>query len=135
MAGATTTGEVEARYNVLRKSSATPLANFASTSAVAGATSNRSVRCATAIWSMAESRLPSDGCWYAPKGTPKPIIDKLSAALQKALQDPDVQERLAQSGAETVPAERAMPEVLRDHLKAEIDRWVPIIRKAGVLAQ
>jgi len=55
------------------------------------------------------------GVWYAPKGMPKPIIDKLSAALQKALQDPDVQERLAQSGAETVPAERAMPEVLRDH--------------------
>ena len=75
------------------------------------------------------------GIWYAPKGTPKPIIDKLSAVLQKALQDPDVQERLAQSGAETVSAERAMPEVLRDHLKAEIDRWVPIIRKAGVLAQ
>ena len=75
------------------------------------------------------------GVWYAPKGTPKPIIDKLSAVLQKALQDPDVQGRLAQSGAETVSAERAMPEVLRDHLKAEIDRWVPIIRKAGVLAQ
>ena len=75
------------------------------------------------------------GVWYAPKGTPKPIIDKLSAALQKALQDPDVQGRLAQSGAETVSAERAMPEVLRDHLKAEIDRWVPIIRRAGVLAQ
>jgi len=72
---------------------------------------------------------------YAPKGTPKPIIDKLSAALRKALQDPEVQERLAQSGAETVPPERARPDVLRDHLKVEIDRWVPIIRKAGVLAQ
>jgi tripartite-type tricarboxylate transporter receptor subunit TctC len=54
---------------------------------------------------------------------------------QKALQDPEVQERLAQSGAETVPPERARPDVLRDHLKVEIDRWVPIIRKAGVLAQ
>lgn len=72
---------------------------------------------------------------YAPKGTPKPIVDKLSAALQKALQDPEVQERLAQSGAQTVPPERARPDVLRDHLKVEIDRWVPIIRKAGVLAQ
>lgn len=72
---------------------------------------------------------------YAPKGTPKPIVDKLSAALQKALQDPEVQGRLAQSGAETVPPERARPDVLRDHLKVEIDRWVPIIRKAGVLAQ
>ena len=72
---------------------------------------------------------------YAPKGTPKPIVDKLSAALQKALQDPEVQERLAQSGAQTVPPERARPDVLREHLKVEIDRWVPIIRKAGVLAQ
>ena len=54
---------------------------------------------------------------------------------QKALQDPEVQERLAQSGAETVPPERARPDVLRDHLKVEIDRWVPIIRKACVLAQ
>jgi tripartite-type tricarboxylate transporter receptor subunit TctC len=57
------------------------------------------------------------------------------AALQKALQDPDVQERLAQSDGETVPPERARPDVLRDHLKAEIDRGVPIIGKAGVLAQ
>ena len=72
---------------------------------------------------------------YAPKGTPKPIVDKLSAALQKALQDPEVQERLAQSGAQTVPPERARPDVLREHLKVEIDKWVPIIRKAGVLAQ
>jgi len=99
------------------------------------ATTPQRLKVAPGLPTVAESRLPSDGCWYAPKGTPKPIIDKLSAALQKALQDPDVQERLAQSGAETVPAERAMPEVLRDHLKAEIDRWVPIIRKAGVLAQ
>src|SRR5262249_38098129 len=52
---------------------------------------------------------------YAPKGTPKPIIDKLSAALQKALQDLDVQERLAQSSADTVAPEQARPEVLRDH--------------------
>jgi len=39
------------------------------------------------------------------------------------------------AGAETVPPERARPDVLRDHLKVEIERWVPIIRKAGVLAQ
>jgi len=92
------------------------------------------------IPTIAESGLPDFQMvvWYAmhaPKGTPKPIIDKLSAALQKALEDPDVQERLAQSGAETVSPERARPDVLRDHLKAEIDSWVPIIRKAGVLAQ
>jgi tripartite-type tricarboxylate transporter receptor subunit TctC len=72
---------------------------------------------------------------YAPKGTPAPVIDKLSAALQKSLQDPEVKDRLAQSGAETVAPERARPEVLRTYLKSEIDKWVPIIKKAGVQAQ
>jgi tripartite-type tricarboxylate transporter receptor subunit TctC len=47
------------------------------------------------------------------------------------LQDPEVKDRLAQSGAETVAPERARPEALRAHLSAEIEKWVPIIRKAG----
>jgi tripartite-type tricarboxylate transporter receptor subunit TctC len=72
---------------------------------------------------------------YAPKGTPKPTIDKLSVALQLALQDPEVKDRLAQSGAETVASGRARPEALRAHLSAEIEKWVPIIRKAGVQGQ
>ncbi len=72
---------------------------------------------------------------YAPRGTPKPIIEKLSTALQKALQDPEVKERLAQSGAETVAPERARPEVLRAYLSSEIERWVPIIKRAGVQSQ
>jgi tripartite-type tricarboxylate transporter receptor subunit TctC len=104
------------------------------------ATTPQRLKVAPDLPTIAESGLPDFQMvvWYAmyaPKGTPKPVIDKLSAALRKALQDPEVQERLAQSGAETVPPERARPDVLRDHLKVEIDRWVPIIRKAGVLAQ
>ena len=73
------------------------------------------------------------GLW-APKGTPKPVIDKLSAALQQALLDPEVKSRLASAGADTVSPERARPDALRAHLKAEIDKWVPLIRKAGVTA-
>ena len=73
------------------------------------------------------------GLW-APKGTPKPVIDKLSAALQQALLDPEVKSRLASAGADTVSQERARPEALRAHLKSEIDKWVPLIRKAGVTA-
>jgi tripartite-type tricarboxylate transporter receptor subunit TctC len=72
---------------------------------------------------------------YAPKGTPGPVVDRLSLALQEALKDPEVKSRLAASGAETVTTERARPEALRAHLKAEIDRWVPIIRKSGVHAE
>jgi tripartite-type tricarboxylate transporter receptor subunit TctC len=74
------------------------------------------------------------GMW-APKGTPKPVIDTLSAALQEALRDPEVKNRLATAGAETVSSERARPDALQAHLKSEIDRWTPIIMKAGVSAE
>ncbi len=71
---------------------------------------------------------------YAPKGTPKPVIDTLAAALQVALKDPVVKQRFADLGTEPVPEARAKPEVLRAHLKSEIDRWGPIITKAGAYA-
>ncbi len=71
---------------------------------------------------------------YAPKGTPKPVIDKLVAALQAAVQDPTFKSRLADLGAEAVPLAKANPEALRIHLQAEIKKWEPIIKKAGVYA-
>jgi tripartite-type tricarboxylate transporter receptor subunit TctC len=71
---------------------------------------------------------------YAPKGTPKPIIDKLSGALQVALKDPIVKQRFADLGTEPVAESKATPEALRVYLKSEIDRWSPIIAKAGVYA-
>jgi tripartite-type tricarboxylate transporter receptor subunit TctC len=71
---------------------------------------------------------------YAPKGTPTPVIDKLTKALQGALTDATVQQRFADLGAEPVAADRATPEALRKHLQAEIDHWGPIIKKAGVYA-
>jgi putative tricarboxylic transport membrane protein len=71
---------------------------------------------------------------YAPKGTPKPVIDKLSQALQAALKDPTVKARFAELGAQPVPADKAQPEALRAHLKEEIDKFGPLIKKAGVYA-
>jgi tripartite-type tricarboxylate transporter receptor subunit TctC len=71
---------------------------------------------------------------YAPKGTPKPIIDAVSGALQVALKDPVVKQRFADLGTEPVPEARARPDALRAHLKAEIERWTPIIGKAGAYA-
>ncbi len=71
---------------------------------------------------------------YLPKGTPKPVVDKLIAALQAAVQDPTFKTRLADLGAEPVPVAKANPEALRALLKSEIDKWGPIIRKAGVYA-
>jgi len=71
---------------------------------------------------------------YAPKGTPKPIIDKLVKALQEGLKDSNLKQRYAELGAETVTQDRATPEALREHLKAQIEQWGPIIKKAGVYA-
>ena len=77
------------------------------------------------------------GIWhalYAPKGTPKPIIDKLTKALQAALKDNMVKQRFADLGTAPFGDDRANPEALRKHLKAEIDKWGPILKKAGVYA-
>ena len=71
---------------------------------------------------------------YAPKGTPKPVIDKLTKALQDALKDQNVKQRFGELGTEPVAQDRATPEAHRKLLKAEIDRWGPIIKKAGVYA-
>jgi tripartite-type tricarboxylate transporter receptor subunit TctC len=71
---------------------------------------------------------------YAPKGTPKPVIDKLVSSLQDALKDQSVRQRFTELGAETYPPERATPAALQQHLKAEIDKWTPLIKKAGVYA-
>ena len=71
---------------------------------------------------------------YAPKGTPKAIVDQLSQALQVALKDPTLGQRFADLGSEPVSQERATPEALRVQLKSEIDKWGPIIKKAGVFA-
>ncbi len=71
---------------------------------------------------------------YAPKGTPKPIIDKLVQALQVALKDAKVKQSFNDLGTDPVSMDRANPEALRAHLKAEIDKWAPIIKKAGVYA-
>jgi tripartite-type tricarboxylate transporter receptor subunit TctC len=71
---------------------------------------------------------------YAPKGTPKPVVDKLITALQSAIQDPAFVQRMSDLGSQVVPLTKATPAGLRDRLKTEIDKWTPIIRKAGVYA-
>lgn len=68
---------------------------------------------------------------FAPAGTPQPIIDKLAAAVDKALDDPEVQKRLQGLGG-TVPskAERT-PAAFQKMVNAERDRWNPILKAAA----
>jgi len=69
---------------------------------------------------------------YAPLGTPKPVLEKLNAALKKALTDPDLKARLDSSNIDIVPVSKQNGESLKAHLDAEINRWGPIIRKANI---
>ena len=71
---------------------------------------------------------------FAPKGIPKPALDKLVAALQTAVQSKAFRARLADLGAEPVPPSKATPGSLGTLLKAEVEKWAPIIRKSGVYA-
>jgi len=68
---------------------------------------------------------------YAPKGTPKAALDKFNAALKAALKDPAVAPRMAELGGQIVSESRQTPAGLRDWLKAEIEKWTPVIRASG----
>lgn len=69
---------------------------------------------------------------YAPKGTPKPVLDRLHDALQKFIDDPKIVERFAQTG--TVPFGKDMrsPDVHRRHVEAELVRYAEMVKAAGV---
>lgn len=71
---------------------------------------------------------------YAPKGTPKPVLDQLTSALQKSVTDPEVRQRLEGMGISAVSVDQARPEALRNHLKNEIDTLGGLLIKAGVKA-
>jgi tripartite-type tricarboxylate transporter receptor subunit TctC len=72
---------------------------------------------------------------YAPRNTPKPIVDALVGALQKALKDPALVNRFAELSMTPVEEERATPAALERLLKAEIEKWDRIIRDAGISPQ
>ena len=71
---------------------------------------------------------------YAPKGTPKPVLDKVTAALQAALQDPTVKQRLTDLSSDVVSMDKVSASGLKTHLEAEIAKWDPVIKQAGVYA-
>lgn len=74
------------------------------------------------------------GMW-APKGTPRDVIGKLNTAVVTALADPRVRQRFTDLGQEIVPRDQQSPEALHAFQKAEIDKWWPIIKAAGIKAE
>jgi tripartite-type tricarboxylate transporter receptor subunit TctC len=71
------------------------------------------------------------GMWM-PKGTPQPIMDKLSAAVIEALADPAVRAKVAALGHEIFPRERQTAQALDAHQRAEIAKWYPLIKAADI---
>ncbi|MBT8580257.1 tripartite tricarboxylate transporter substrate binding protein BugD [Polynucleobacter paneuropaeus] len=71
---------------------------------------------------------------YAPKGTPPEVLAKINKALRVALNDPEVKARLGESNIEVVPMSKVTSESLKNQLDSEINKWGPVIRKAGAYA-
>jgi tripartite-type tricarboxylate transporter receptor subunit TctC len=65
---------------------------------------------------------------FAPKGTPQPVVDKLSAEVQRILKLPEVREKLAALGAEPVGSTQAE---FAAHVKKEIDKWAKVVKTSG----
>jgi tripartite-type tricarboxylate transporter receptor subunit TctC len=92
------------------------------------------------IPSFAEMGLPvlSFSTWvglFAPKGTPREIIDQLNAATVGALADPAVRTRFVNLGTEIFPRERQTPEALGALVKADAAKWWPLIKEFGIKAE
>jgi tripartite-type tricarboxylate transporter receptor subunit TctC len=116
-----------------------PLVRAGSLKAYA-ATSNTRLTLAPDIPTFAELGFPkvSSTGWqglFAPKGTPKDIIGKLNAAAVAALADPAVRFRLAYLGFEVLPPEQQTPEALGALVKADAEKWWPIIKELGIKAE
>lgn len=71
---------------------------------------------------------------FAPKGTPKPIVDKLAGAINDALDDPSIVKRLADLGGSIQPKAQRTPEKFAAFVKTEVARWSPILKKAAPAA-
>ncbi len=102
-------------------------------------TSKTRVPAAPDIPTVDEAGLPGfymavwHGLWV-PKGTPPAATSRLAAAVAESLADPAMQKRLADLGQEIPAREQQTPDGLAAHHKAEIDKWWPMIKAAGIKA-
>jgi tripartite-type tricarboxylate transporter receptor subunit TctC len=103
-------------------------------------TSETRLETASDIPTVGEQGLPAltSSTWFgffAPKGTPADIVGKLNAAAVEALTDPAVRSRFIALGLEIFPRERQTPEALGALVKADAEKWWPIIKESGIKAE
>jgi tripartite-type tricarboxylate transporter receptor subunit TctC len=73
--------------------------------------------------------------FFAPKGTPDEIVEKLGAAARQALADPDVQKKLAAVGQDVYPPDQQSAKALAKLQDDDIKKWWPIIKEANIKAE
>ena len=121
---------------VLQAASALPPARAGNVKILANLSPKRSPVVAD-IPTSDESGIPGlySAGWFAlfgPRGMPKEVVAKLNGAMQQALTDPKVRERIAVLGLEIAPREQQSPEALAAFQKAEIEKWWPVIKAANI---
>jgi tripartite-type tricarboxylate transporter receptor subunit TctC len=105
-----------------------------------GVTAHKRVAAAPEIPTMDEAGLRRFffSLWaalFAPRGTPRDIIDKLNSAAMHTLGDPVIRQKLEALGFEIPPLEQQTPEALAAYQKGEIEKWWPVIKAAGIKAE
>jgi tripartite-type tricarboxylate transporter receptor subunit TctC len=72
---------------------------------------------------------------FMPKGTSAPIVSRINGVVAKAMGNPEIEKRFAEIGADLPPPDQRSPEALRQLVNAEVDKWVPLIKEAGVVGE
>jgi tripartite-type tricarboxylate transporter receptor subunit TctC len=125
-------GEVDAMFNGV--SAALPHVKAGRLRALAVSSAKRSPLLPD-LPTVAESGLKYDTSgWYAlvaPANTPRTIVTKLQTSLRKAMNEPEMRQRLAAQGIEGVAS---TPEELGKHLRAELEKWAAVVKAAGIKA-
>jgi len=70
--------------------------------------------------------------FFFPKGTPKPIVDRMNKALESMIARPDIRKRLEDLGLEVLPPEQRTPAHHAQFMKEDIERWGKVIKAAGI---
>jgi tripartite-type tricarboxylate transporter receptor subunit TctC len=72
---------------------------------------------------------------FLPKGTPRAIVERINAEVDRAMREEAILKRMAALGADQPPPEQCTPQALRVLVRSDIAKWVPLVRTAGAVGE